>query len=90
MSYYSDTRRVAHYPDVLAENAANEATLFKNTGDTAKGFMTMHKDAVANGAIDSKTKELMALAVSVAIRCEGCITSHTNSAIKKGANHRNN
>ncbi|MEE6634844.1 carboxymuconolactone decarboxylase family protein [Limosilactobacillus pontis] len=85
MGYYSDTHRVTHYPDVLAENAANEVTLFKNTGDTAKGFMAMHKDAVADGAIDSKTKELMALAVSIAIRCEGCITSHTDSAIKKGA-----
>ncbi len=52
MGYYSDTHRVTHYPDILAENAANEVTLFKNTGDTAKGFMAMHKDAVADGAIE--------------------------------------
>lgn len=53
MGYYSDTHRVTHYPDVIAESAANEVTLFKNIGDTAKGFMAMHKDAVADGAIDS-------------------------------------
>lgn len=37
------------------------------------------------GSLDSKTKELMAMAISVSIRCEDCIVYHTQAAIKYGA-----
>jgi AhpD family alkylhydroperoxidase len=49
------------------------------------GFSRLHNKAVENGAIDKKTKELMALAVSVAIHCEGCIAYHANDAVQAGA-----
>ena len=35
--------------------------------------------------LDPKTRELIALAVAVAMRCDGCITVHTDAAIKQGA-----
>ena len=49
------------------------------------GFARLHKKAVEVGALDTKTKELMALAISIAVRCEGCIAYHTHDAIQAGA-----
>lgn len=49
------------------------------------GFARLHKKAIEDGALSRKTKELMALAISVAVRCEGCITYHAHDAIAAGA-----
>jgi len=49
------------------------------------GFARLRKKAVENGALDARTKELMALAVSIVVHCEGCIAYHTHDAIKAGA-----
>ncbi|WP_083522797.1 carboxymuconolactone decarboxylase family protein [Longilinea arvoryzae] len=52
---------------------------------TIGGFGQMHAEACKAGALDHKTKELMNLAIAIVIRCEGCITSHMQDAIKLGA-----
>lgn len=52
---------------------------------TVGGFGQMHAEACKSGAIDQKTKELMSLAIAIAIRCEGCIASHMKSAVQSGA-----
>ena len=49
------------------------------------GFARLHKKAVEVGALDTKTKELMALAISICVQCEGCIAYHTHDAIQAGA-----
>ncbi len=49
------------------------------------GFARLHKKAVEEGALSSKTKELMALAISIVVRCEGCIAYHVHDAVKAGA-----
>ena len=49
------------------------------------GFARLHKKAVEDGALSAKTKELMALAISIAVRCEGCIAYHVHDAIAAGA-----
>ena len=49
------------------------------------GFVRLHHKAVETGALDHKVKELMALAVAVAIRCEGCIAYHAHGAVSAGA-----
>jgi AhpD family alkylhydroperoxidase len=49
------------------------------------GFARLHKKSVETGALDAKTKELMALAISIAVHCEGCIAYHTHDAILAGA-----
>lgn len=48
-------------------------------------FSEMGKAALAPGALDTKTKELMALAISVAVRCDPCVTYHSSAAVKQGA-----
>jgi AhpD family alkylhydroperoxidase len=49
------------------------------------GFARLHRKAVEDGALTGKTKELIALSISVAIRCEGCIAYHVHDAIQMGA-----
>ncbi len=49
------------------------------------GFTRLHKKAVEDGALSAKVKEMMALAVSIAVGCEGCIAYHVHDAIKVGA-----
>lgn len=49
------------------------------------GFARLHKKAIEDGALSRKTKELMALAISIAVRCEGCIAYHAHDAIAAGA-----
>ena len=49
------------------------------------GFANLHKAATADGALNGKTKELIALGISVALRCEPCIAYHVHDALKAGA-----
>jgi AhpD family alkylhydroperoxidase len=49
------------------------------------GFARLHKKAVEDGALSAKVKEMMALAISIAVGCEGCIAYHVHDAIKAGA-----
>src|SRR5512135_1286581 len=49
------------------------------------GFARLHKKAVEDGALSAKTKELMALAISIAVHCEGCIAYHVHDAVQAGA-----
>lgn len=49
------------------------------------GFGTMHKEAVADGALSAVTKELMCLAIAVVKQCDGCIAYHAKAAARRGA-----
>jgi AhpD family alkylhydroperoxidase len=50
-----------------------------------KGFSEFHHAAFAPGVLDVKTKELIALAIGVIERCDGCIASHAEAAARAGA-----
>lgn len=49
------------------------------------GFGRLHRKALDDGALPGKVKELMALAISIVVHCEGCIAYHTHDAVKAGA-----
>jgi AhpD family alkylhydroperoxidase len=49
------------------------------------GYRRMHAAAYAAGALDEKTKELIALAIAVSEECDGCIASHARGAARTGA-----
>ena len=53
--------------------------------DVMKAFSGLASAVMAPGALDTKTKELMALAIAVSHRCDGCIASHARGAAKHGA-----
>jgi AhpD family alkylhydroperoxidase len=52
---------------------------------TLEGFNGFYHQAMADGSLNIKTKELIALGIGLAIHCENCIWLHTRVAIKAGA-----
>ena len=73
------------YKQLTQDVMANLAPLHKGVPQVMKGFGDMGKAAIADGTLDAKTKELIALAVGVAARCDGCIAFHTKALVKLGA-----
>jgi AhpD family alkylhydroperoxidase len=53
--------------------------------DTIKGYMALSAAGQKTDLLGAKVRELIALAVAVTLRCDGCITVHTEAAIKRGA-----
>ena len=53
--------------------------------EVMKGFSALAQAALKADALDTKTKELIALAIAVATRCDGCIAFHAEAAMKQGA-----
>ena len=49
------------------------------------GFARLHKKAVEDGALSVRVKEMMALAISIVVGCEGCIAYHAHDAVAAGA-----
>lgn len=73
------------YAQRTAELRQGYVNLNKALPDVMQGFSDMHRAAVADGELSLVTKELMALAISIAARCDGCIALHTKAALKAGA-----
>ena len=53
--------------------------------DTIKAYIELNSAGQKKNLLGAKTRELIALAVAVTLRCDGCITVHTEAAIKNGA-----
>jgi AhpD family alkylhydroperoxidase len=62
--------------------------LRQGTPDAMKAFASLAAAATAANAIDTKTKELMALAIGIALHCDGCIAYHTKMAHQNGASRQ--
>ena len=59
--------------------------LAKLSPETVRGYTALSAAGAKTGHLDPKTRELIALAVAVSLRCDGCITVHTAEARKHGA-----
>jgi len=69
-----------------AQEVRTEATaLYKAVPDAMTAFQGLMKAASKEGTLSAKTKELMALAIAIAMRCEGCIVFHVQNAIRHSA-----
>ena len=60
-------------------------SLAKLTPETIKGYGAMGAAGAKTGNLDAKTRELIAVAVAITLRCDGCIIVHTDNARKLGA-----
>jgi AhpD family alkylhydroperoxidase len=72
-------------PDRLRSFEKNVRDLSKAQPDIMKVFWELRKAAVATNALNTKTKELIALAISVATQCDDCIVHHVYDVLKAGA-----
>ena len=76
------------YRDLTQGVSARLATLRTGAPDVLKSFSDLGRAAMADGALDKKTKELMALALGVAARCDPCIGYHMQTLVKLGASRQ--
>jgi AhpD family alkylhydroperoxidase len=63
---------------------ARSRVLHKDGGAPLRAFREIVHAASTDGALSHKQKELIALAISIAIRCEGCIVFHTRACLQLG------
>lgn len=73
------------WPELAKALTADLRNLRVGAPDVMKAFSSMASAAGASGALDAKTKELIALAVSVSVRCDDCVAFHAKAAVQGGA-----
>ncbi|ABR91529.1 carboxymuconolactone decarboxylase [Janthinobacterium sp. Marseille] len=71
-----------NYRDQLLARVGEFAKL---SPDTVRGLQVMETAGIKTGHLEPKMHELIALAVAVTTRCDGCIAVHTQAAVKHGA-----
>lgn len=76
---------MSHGKQVLADLAQPSRTLRAMIPQVYAGFSATHKAALSDGALDTRTKELIAFGIGVATQCDGCIASHARGAARAGA-----
>jgi len=73
-----------NYREITRRVSGNIAKLRADVPEVMKGFSAMAQAATRDGALDKKSKELIALALGVAAHCDACIGFHVDSLIKLG------
>lgn len=75
----------ANWHEFIEQMNGRMADLRKAMPDVAREFGGLARAAIAQGVLDSRTKELIALAIGIAARCDGCLAYHAKAAAKHGA-----
>ena len=70
------------YPDLTNAISKQVGNLRKSIPDTMNGFSSMAQSACEKGVLDEKTKELIAMATAIGLRCDGCIGFHAKALVK--------
>lgn len=73
------------WPEMATELSQAIREVRGGTPEPMRAFSALARAALEPKALDTKTKELIALAISVAIRCDGCVAFHAEAAVKQGA-----
>ena len=76
------------YRDLTRGVSTRLGSLRTGARDVMKSFGDLGRFAMADGALDRKTKELMALALGVAARCDPCIGYHMQTLVKLGVSRQ--
>lgn len=74
-----------NYPQTTTELSGLLRNLRGGAPEVMKAFSGLAQAALAAKALDSKTKELIALGIAVAVRCDDCIGFHVKAALERGA-----
>ena len=79
---------VSKFRDLTRGISSQLSTLRGDLPDVMKGFSDLARAATREGALDKKTKELIALALGVAARCDACIGFHVQSLVSLSASKK--
>ena len=75
------------YPDYYHHLQTLMIKLGKELPGPTSGFGQLHRHTMANGALSTKVKELIALGIAIAARCDGCLAYHVHDALRADASH---
>lgn len=70
------------YKEITQDISSSLSKLRKEIPEVISGFSALAQSASKEGALNKKTKELIALALGVAARCDGCIGFHVQALVK--------
>ena len=73
------------WPEMTKDLSPRLRDLRQTMPEVMKAFAAVSQAALAPNALDTKTKELIALAIAVALRCDDCIAFHVKAALQHGA-----
>lgn len=76
---------MAHHHQVADDLRQPTRDLRRAIPDTWAGFTVLHGAAMADGALPTRIKELMALVIGVSDHCDGCVAYHARAAAAAGA-----
>lgn len=76
---------IPSYKQLTNDINTNLSTFRKESPAAMKAFGELARAATQPGVIDEKTKELIAVAIAVATRCDGCIGFHVKALVRLGA-----
>jgi AhpD family alkylhydroperoxidase len=62
----------------------NQELLLEKIPNTIEPFIEFHDGVFKDGALAKKQKELITVAISVALKCSPCINTHTKKALELG------
>jgi AhpD family alkylhydroperoxidase len=74
-----------NYADITRRISGDLKKLRNDIPETMQAFSALAKAATRDGALNKKTKELIALSIGIATRCDGCIGFHTEALVRLGA-----
>lgn len=72
------------FKELTAGISKEMAGFAKNQPEVMGSFSKLAQSASKDGVLDAKTKELIALGIAVAIRCDACIGFHVQALVKLG------
>lgn len=76
---------MTEWPELVKELTGPLRDLRGGAPEVMKAFSNLAQAALSGKALDAKTKELIALGISVAVRCDDCIAFHVKAAVEHGA-----
>ncbi len=74
-----------NYPNYYHRIQGLISSMSERLPEQMTAFTQLHKSATADGALNRKTKELIALGVAMTVNCDGCIAYHVKDALEAGA-----
>ena len=61
---------------------------FKEKSPAYRAFQELASQAFRPGALETMVKELIAVAISICVKCEPCIDHHVREALRHGASEQ--
>ncbi|AIF80796.1 hypothetical protein I862_01165 [endosymbiont of Acanthamoeba sp. UWC8] len=72
------------YKEITGDISVYLSKMHKEIPDVMSSLGALSKSVSKNGVLDKKTKELIAMSLGVAARCDGCIGFHTKTLCELG------